>query len=434
MYWTIRNYRIKNINKIMIREDIKQKLINEDLDKLFLPHRDGIDQANYRVGDINNEIIAWNPDTDIFMDYFYDDYPDIIWFELSLINKDLNGYFLNRNGEVKGPRKKLKQLYSMWKYPMYNFRNKDFYIHRIISLMFIPNYYIDTKIYVDHIDRNKDNYFIGNLRWTTIKENNGNRKPVVKFSNERLIFRAYEDKLLTKIAFELIGEKSVIDKYSNNKYAISSLRASIRENTSYHGYYWGIKDLDMTDYLVSIGLKSIKDIDESKWVEHYLGGFYVHPLGLIKTKRNKITIGSLCGGEDSPHKERKYHLNSNTGLRVHRLVAEVFLNNNQPIKSGLVIDHINTNSLDNRVENLRICSQVENMNNVNTINKLKENALRNNSRKIISPSGKIYNSIKDCAKDNNMSESMLWRRLNGRRPDWGFRYYEENDQDNNNNS
>lgn len=83
----------------MIREDIKQKLINEDLDKLFLPHRDGIDQANYRVGDINNEIIAWNPDTDIFMDYFYDDYPDIIWFELSLINKDLNGYFLNRNGE-----------------------------------------------------------------------------------------------------------------------------------------------------------------------------------------------------------------------------------------------------------------------------------------------------------------------------------------------
>jgi len=418
----------------MIRDDIKIKLINEDLNKLFLPHRDGIDQANYRVGDIHGEIIAWNPDNNLFMDYFYDDYLDIIWFELSLIDKNLNGYFLNREGEVKGPSgKKLKQLYNMYSYPMYNFRNKNFCIHRILSLIFIPNYYIDTKIYVDHVDRNKDNYSINNLRWVTIKENNNNKIQIVKFSNNNLIFLGYEDKLLTKLALKLIGESSVIDKY-NNKYAINSIRNSIRENISYHGYYWKIDDLELINYLDSIGLKSLQDIDESEWKEHYLGGFYVHPLGLLKTQRGKITAGFLSGGDDdSLYKERRCRL-KNTLLKVHRLVAEVFLNNNKPIESGLVVDHINADPLDNRVENLRICSQLENMNNINTRNKLKESALRNNSRKVISPSGKLYNSIKDCANDNNMSASALWDRLNGRRPSKGFKYYEENDQSNNNNS
>lgn len=39
-----------------------------DLSKLILyPHRPGIDQANYRVGVIDELVLAWNPDTDTYI-------------------------------------------------------------------------------------------------------------------------------------------------------------------------------------------------------------------------------------------------------------------------------------------------------------------------------------------------------------------------------
>ena len=160
----------------MIRNDIKIKLINENLDKLFLPHRNGIDQDNYRVGDINNEIIVWNPKNNLFMDYFYDDCLEIIWFDLSLVYEDGNGYKINRNGEVLGPSGKIiAKLYDSWGYINYKIHaSKNKKAHIFMAKMFVPNIDSDNKIFVDHIDRNKNNILPTNLRWVTSKENANN--------------------------------------------------------------------------------------------------------------------------------------------------------------------------------------------------------------------------------------------------------------------
>lgn len=48
-----------------------------------------------------------------------------------------------------------------------------FYLHRLLALTFIPN--SDNKTCVDHIDNNKRNNNLNNLRWATYSENNHNR-------------------------------------------------------------------------------------------------------------------------------------------------------------------------------------------------------------------------------------------------------------------
>lgn len=50
--------------------------------------------------------------------------------------------------------------------------NKVAYLHRLLALAFIPN--PNNYPVVDHIDRNKQNYRLDNLRWATQKVNAGN--------------------------------------------------------------------------------------------------------------------------------------------------------------------------------------------------------------------------------------------------------------------
>jgi HNH endonuclease/AP2 domain len=57
-----------------------------------------------------------------------------------------------------------------------------------------------------------------------------------------------------------------------------------------------------------------------------------------------------------------------TTIKMHRLLT------NAP--PGKVVDHINGDSLDNRVENLRVCSQIENGHNRSRLNKNNSSGVR----------------------------------------------------------
>jgi len=52
-------------------------------------------------------------------------------------------------------------------------KHKLFMNHRLVGLHFIPN--PNNKEIIDHIDRNRSNNHISNLRWVTYSENNQNR-------------------------------------------------------------------------------------------------------------------------------------------------------------------------------------------------------------------------------------------------------------------
>ena len=59
---------------------------------------------------------------------------------------------------------------------------KNIRIHRLVANAFIPN--LDDKPYVDHIDTDRTNNNVSNLRWVTAKENNDNELTKEKYKRK----------------------------------------------------------------------------------------------------------------------------------------------------------------------------------------------------------------------------------------------------------
>jgi hypothetical protein len=98
-------------------------------------------------------------------------------------------------------------------------------------------------------------------------------------------------------------------------------------------------------------------------------------------------------------------------IKVHRLVAETFINN---IENKKDVNHIDGNKSNNNVSNLEWCTRSENVKHafrigLKTVTQNQIDGVKKRfSKQVIDKSnGKIYNSLKDASIDLNINYSTL---------------------------
>ena len=85
-------------------------------------------------------------------------------------------YLISTKGNIismvhKQPRQ-LKLIIDSRGYYYVRIRNKGYNVHRLVALTFIPT--DNTSLHIDHIDGDRLNNDVNNLRWCTQMENNNN--------------------------------------------------------------------------------------------------------------------------------------------------------------------------------------------------------------------------------------------------------------------
>ena len=98
-------------------------------------------------------------------------------------------------------------------------KRKTISVHRLVALTFIPN--PNNLPVIDHIDRNKLNNNVKNLRWTTVYENCANqsisKNNKVGYKNISICTRCFRIEIVRNHNYLFLK------KYSKNKYTIEEI-------------------------------------------------------------------------------------------------------------------------------------------------------------------------------------------------------------------
>tara|TARA_R110000796_G_scaffold239324_1_gene359996 strand:- start:46 stop:531 length:486 start_codon:yes stop_codon:yes gene_type:complete len=137
--------------------------------------------------------------------------------------KDYEGlYWINREGEIRNRNHTIiKPCQGHHEY-LYvgltkNRKRIKYKIHRLLAIQYIPNHYNKTQ--VDHIDRDRLNNSLDNLRWATASENAENRgmRSDCKTGIKNIHFAESASKWVFKITKNKITHKK---KFNTMKEAI----------------------------------------------------------------------------------------------------------------------------------------------------------------------------------------------------------------------
>jgi hypothetical protein len=268
---------------------------------------------------------------------------------------DYPKYKVSTNGEVV----RISDNYAMKKslcthYHKVSLANnngtKRVFVHRLVAKAFIPN---PKKLpCVDHIDNNKLNNNITNLRWCTRSKNTQAYHSIPKES--RIVFQYDKNNKFMK---EWISVKNILD--NNPQYSESTILNNLTGHNKYaYGYLWRYKIPRCKKILIQPEVNEIfKPIP--KFENADLSNYYASNKGNIKNSKDLIMKKKISGnGYHVLVLTNKLTDKKHTYL-VHRLVAYTFLKNNDPINKKFV-NHKDKNRSNCNVENLEWITRTDN--------------------------------------------------------------------------
>ena len=381
-----------------------------------------------------------------------------IWKEI----EDFKNYYISNYGRLKSlfPNKKEKFLKDTTDQDGYirNGLTKDGKIiqknrHRLVAEAFIPN--PENKPTIDHINSaEKTNNNVSNLRWATYKEQSNNIGFVKNQENgygshiiERLdkdgnIIETYVSyALCADWIIENCNENNVLTKnkdenqlkhFSRNEG--QKVKKSILNKTECYGFLWRYKSVIST--LENEEWRQISEtlipsmVLEDIHYHHFISNF--GRLKIPVKQQSGIKIGSKSIFKEYTIKDRftickkngkskgYYQYKKN---KIHKLVAKTFIENNDVKKN--IVNHKNGDTFDNRVKNLEWVTNQEN------IQHAYDSGLNPNKRTIIQYDNKVnkfkikeFNSIRDCANELNLHESLIGHVLSKKRNHTNGFYFE----------
>lgn len=107
----------------------------------------------------------------------------------------------------------------------YGDRNKKFQAHRLVALAFIPNNDPEHKTQVDHINNDRTNNCVENLRWMTPKENTWHA--IDSGNRDRFKYTLIHSKTKEKLEF---SNAHKISKYFGKAYQIGTINKYANTN------------------------------------------------------------------------------------------------------------------------------------------------------------------------------------------------------------
>jgi len=256
-------------------------------------------------------------------------------------------------------------------------KNKQYYLHRIVATHFIDNQ--DNLPEVNHVDGDYYNNKTENLEWISKIGN-------MKHANENKLMKRYTRKVI--ITNKETGEVKIFEKVTD---CAKFLNISTSEICRYCRSKYNHKLYDIK-YETE---EKQEDINENTiWKEYpECDKYLVSNTGEVK---NKKTSRRMMGSKVNGYRFVNFHPGAGKGHTpkmnrlVHRMVAITFLQNPDNLP---VVNHKDTNILNNHVDNLEWVTYKENMNTEET----KKNLRKGKNSKIIHQveieTGKIINTF-----------------------------------------